>query len=84
MACLVAMESRSKAREHGKARSQIRFRTTMHGTVVLQVMLWRGWTEVEEEYDWDIFWCGHLQLLDLFTELHHYQPHDAFTCDIPP
>lgn len=67
MACFIAMESRLKAREHGKPRSQIRFRTTMHGTVVLQVMLWRGWIEVEEEYDWDIFWCGHLQLADHLT-----------------
>ena len=41
-----------------RPRANIRFKTTMHGTVVYQVMLWRGWTEVEEEYDWDIFWCA--------------------------
>ena len=53
----VTMESKVKMRDHGKGRSQIRFRTTMHGTVVLQVMLWRGWIEVDDEYDWDVFWC---------------------------
>lgn len=37
-------------------KANVRFRTTMHGTVVLQVMLWRGWTETDEEYDWDVFW----------------------------
>jgi len=41
-----------------KTRSNIRFKTTMHGTVVYQVMLSRGWTEVEDEYDWDLFWCA--------------------------
>lgn len=40
----------------GGSKANIRFRTTMHGTVVLQVMLWRGWTEVDDEYDWDVFW----------------------------
>jgi hypothetical protein len=37
-------------------KTNIRFKTTMHGTVVLQVMLWKGWTETDEEYDWDVFW----------------------------
>lgn len=39
-------------------RAGIRFKTTMHGTVVWQVMLWRGWTETEDAYDWDIFWSA--------------------------
>lgn len=60
---IFSMDSKLKGRENGKARSQIRFRTTMHGTVVLQVMLWRGWIEVEDDYDWDIFWCARCRLL---------------------
>jgi hypothetical protein len=50
------MDTRCKGRDLGKPKANVRFRTTMHGTVVLQVMLWRGWTEVDDEYDWDVFW----------------------------
>jgi hypothetical protein len=53
------MDSITKARDRSKAKgTSIRFKTTMHGTVVWQVMLWRGWTEVEDDYDWDVFWCA--------------------------
>lgn len=48
--------SPTKARDKSKPRSGIRFKTTLHGSVVWQVMLWRGWTEVEDDYDWDVFW----------------------------
>ena len=51
------MDSPTKGREKGKARAgNVRFKTTMHGTVVWQVMLWKGWVEVEDDYDWDVFW----------------------------
>ena len=33
-----------------------RFKTTMHNCVAFKVMLARGWTEVFEENDWDVFW----------------------------
>ena len=36
--------------------STIRFRTTMHNSVAFKVMQNQGWTEVFDEYDWDIFW----------------------------
>lgn len=35
-----------------------RFRCTLPGTVVSQVLRWRGWTEVDDEYEWDVFWCA--------------------------
>lgn len=50
--------SPTKARDKAKPRIPIRFKTTLHGSVVWQVMLWRGWTEVEDDYDWDVFWCA--------------------------
>jgi hypothetical protein len=56
--CLPVMDSPTRQRDRGKR--QIRFKTTMHGTVVWQVMLWRGWTEVDDDYDWDVFWCADL------------------------
>eukprot|EP00892_Ulva_mutabilis_P002744 jgi/Ulvmu1/12470/UM009_0122.1 len=69
------MDSKGKAREHGRPRSHIRFRTTMHGTVVLQVMLWRGWTEVEDEYDWDIFWSD-VATVGIDSGFEHSKLHD--------
>ena len=48
----------SPTRNRDRIKRQIRFKTTMHGTVVWQVMLWRGWVEVDDDYDWDVFWCA--------------------------
>ncbi|GMH45825.1 hypothetical protein BSKO_13788 [Bryopsis sp. KO-2023] len=40
-----------------KKSGSIRFRTTMHNCVAYKVMTRRGWTEVHDDYDWDVFWA---------------------------
>ena len=35
---------------------RIRFRTTMRNCIALRVMQQRAWQEVDEDYDWEIFW----------------------------
>lgn len=30
----------------------------MQNCIALKVMQQRGWQEVEDEYDWEIFWCA--------------------------
>lgn len=39
-----------------KKSGSVRFKTTMHSCVTYKVMDRRGWSEVDEESDWDIFW----------------------------
>eukprot|EP00891_Asterochloris_glomerata_P000817 jgi/Astpho2/817/e_gw1.00016.109.1_t len=69
--------------------SPIRFRTTMHNSVAFKVMQNQGWTEVFDEYDWDIFWAdvhslgvdsdfNHARLLDN-QKINHFPRHVELT-----
>jgi len=52
------------------SRRRIRFKTTMHNCIALRVMQQRGWQEVEEDYDWDLFWSD-VHSIGAFSDFLH-------------